>query len=119
MCNRDVQLGTTIEHLPQYPKGLRVYPMLQEISKDTSVIDRIKDKSSSLNPTRCVIKISKNKIQPKSLLHDIRQHKTCTNVGFSLCSKEIYLNILIPLSFLESIKYFKKFFRGFFIIKVF
>lgn len=60
MCNRDVQLGTTTEHLPQYPKGLGVYPMLQEISKETSVIDRIKDKTGNLNhTTRCVIKIKK------------------------------------------------------------
>lgn len=62
MCNRDVQLGTTTEHLPQYPKGLGVYPMLQEISKETSVIDRIKDKTGNLNhTTRCVIKFKKKK----------------------------------------------------------
>lgn len=89
MCNRDVQLGTTTEHLPQYPKGLGVYPMLQEISKETSVIDRIKDKTGNLNhTTRCVIKIKKIK-QPKFLLPDIRQYKTCC-LGISFLKRKIF-----------------------------
>lgn len=91
MCNRDVQLGTTTEHLPQYPKGLGVYPMLQEISKETSVIDRIKDKTGNLNhTTRCVIKIKKNKKQPKFLLPDIRQYKTCCLAFFSIQKRKIF-----------------------------
>lgn len=91
MCNRDVQLGTTTEHLPQYPKGLGVYPMLQEISKETSVIDRIKDKTGNLNhTTRCVIKFKNKKKQPKFLLPDIRQYKTCCNGFFSLLKRKIF-----------------------------
>lgn len=92
MCNRDVELGTTTEHLPQYPKGLGVYPMLQEISKETSVIDRIKDKTGNLNhTTRCVIKFKKKKKkQPKFLLPDIRQYKTCCNGFFSLLKRKIF-----------------------------
>lgn len=90
MCNRDVQLGTTTEHLPQYPKGLGVYPMLQEISKETSVIDRIKDKTGNLNhTTRCVIKIEKKK-QPKFLLPDIRQYKTTCDGFFSFLKRKIF-----------------------------
>lgn len=91
MCNRDVQLGTTTEHLPQYPKGLGVYPMLQEISKETSVIDRIKDKTGNLNhTTRCVIKFKKKKKQPKFLLPDIRQYKTYCLDFLSLLKRKIF-----------------------------
>lgn len=92
MCNRDVQLGTTTEHLPQYPKGLGVYPMLQEISKETSVIDRIKDKTGNLNhTTRCVIKIlKKKKNSGKFLLPDIRQYKTYCLDFLSLLKRKIF-----------------------------
>lgn len=91
MCNRDVQLGTTTEHLPQYPKGPGVYPMLQEISKETSVIDRIKDKTGNLNhTTRCVIKIRKKKKQPKFLLPDLRQYKTSCLGFLSLLKRKIF-----------------------------
>lgn len=65
--------------------------MLQEISKETSVIDRIKDKTGNLNhTTRCVIKFKKKKKQPKLLLPDIRQYKTCCNGFFSLLKRKIF-----------------------------
>lgn len=73
--------------------------MLQEISKETSVIDRIKDKTGNLNhTTRCVIKIEKKK-QPKFLLPDIRQYKTTLSWLFLFAQKKDILILYSPFYF--------------------
>lgn len=79
--------------------------MLQEISKETSVIDRIKDKTGNLNhTTRCVINFKKKKAKISFTRYKAIQNNIV--MAFSLCSKERYFNPLFSLLFLESLKYF-------------
>lgn len=80
--------------------------MLQEISKETSVIERIKDKTGNLNhTTRCVIKIKKKETAKISFTR-FKEIQDMLSWPFLFAQKKDILILYSPLLFLESLKYF-------------